>query len=233
MMRDDRCDRGRYGQGMTSADPGHALALSYAPPAARAALETLFALDDRLATIVRSTREPLVGQMRLTWWHEALTRLDSAPAPQEPVLQAIALSVLPGRVSGTSLAAMTDGWETLLQAEVDPATIEAFAIERGGRLFEAASRILGVEDRRIGIAGEGWALVDLSRSVTDPSLANLARSLAHARFETAFGARWPRAARSLGAVALLAQFDNAAAMGGSPGPTRRIARLAWHRLTGY
>lgn len=210
-----------------------ALALSYAPPAARDGIAALFALDDTLAAIVRSTREPLVGQMRLTWWHEALTRLDTAPAPQEPVLQAIARSVLPGGVTGTSLAAMTDGWETLLQAEVDPATIEAFAAERGGRLFDAASKVLGVEDRRIGIAGEGWALVDLSRSVTDESLAELARTLAQVRFETAFGARWPRAARSLGAVALLAQFDNAAVMDASPSPTRRIARLAWHRLTGY
>ena len=210
-----------------------ALALSYASPSARDGITALFTLDDRLAAIVRSTREPLVGQMRLTWWHEALTRLDSVPAPQEPVLQAITRSVLPSGVSGTSLASMTDGWERLLQAEVDSATIEAFAAKRGGRLFEAASKVLGAEDRNIGAAGEGWALADLACSVTDASLADLARSLAKARFDTAFGTRWPRAARALGAVALIARFDIAVESDALPSPARRVARLAWHRLTGY
>ncbi|MBE2992118.1 squalene/phytoene synthase family protein [Sphingomonas sp. CFBP 13603] len=218
---------------MTSIDPGRALALSYAPPATRAGLEALFALDDRLATIVRSTREPMVGQMRLTWWHEALTRLQTAPVPQEPVLQSIKSLVLTAGVSGSSLAAMTDGWEILLQAEIDTATLEAFAIDRGGRLFEVAARMLGIDDRRIGLAGEGWALVDLARGLTDTILAGHARTLATTRFDAAFRGRWPRAARSLGALALLARFENVAALSQSPGPTRRIARLMLHRLAGY
>ncbi|MCZ3214799.1 hypothetical protein NYZ43_19955, partial [Acinetobacter baumannii] len=54
--------------------PDRELMLAAAPHAARDALRALFDLDDRLAGIVRTTREPMVGQMRLVWWHDALER---------------------------------------------------------------------------------------------------------------------------------------------------------------
>jgi phytoene synthase len=55
-------------------NPERALALSYAPASTRPGLEALFALDTALGTILKTTREPIVGQMRLTWWYEALGR---------------------------------------------------------------------------------------------------------------------------------------------------------------
>ncbi|TCQ00691.1 phytoene synthase [Sphingomonas sp. PP-F2F-A104-K0414] len=223
----------RYRTRMTRDTATFALALSYAPTAMRPGLAALFALDDRLAAIVRSTREPMVGQMRLTWWYEALGRLDEAAAPQEPMLQAIAQVVQPHGVSGSSLAAMTDGWEMLLQEELTDTAIALFAKDRGGRLFAAAGTILGVHDPRIALAGEGWALVDLALGMTDPRVAARARSLAKVRFRAAFTGRWPRRGRSLGAMALMAQFDATAAADGAIAPTRRIARLLRHRLTGY
>ena len=67
-----------------------ALALSYAAETVRPGVAALFSLDDTLGQILRTTREPLVGQMRLTWWHEALRALDGAPPPAQPVLQALA-----------------------------------------------------------------------------------------------------------------------------------------------
>ena len=67
-------------------DPERALALSYAPGAARDGMAALFALDDQLAGVVRTTRDPMVGQLRLTWWHEALAALDTAPPPAQAVV---------------------------------------------------------------------------------------------------------------------------------------------------
>jgi phytoene synthase len=218
---------------MTRDRTAFALAMSYAPPAARPPLEAMFALDDTLATILRTTREPIVGQMRLTWWYEALIALDHAPAPHQPVLQALEHSVLPAGVTGASLAAMTDGWEVLLDPEIDEAAFARFAVERGARLFSAAGTILGVADHRIGAAGEGWALVDLARGMTDAALAATARALADARFEAAFAGRWPRRARALGALGLLARSETPFPSAESLGPVRRVGRLAWHRLTGY
>src|SRR3546814_7046937 len=64
----------RQGDAETREDPELALAICYAPRKARAALAALFALDATLADVLRTTTEPMLGQMRLTWWHDALTR---------------------------------------------------------------------------------------------------------------------------------------------------------------
>jgi phytoene synthase len=153
-----------------------ALALSYAPPAARDKLAAVFSLDGTFGAIVRSTREPIVGQMRLTWWHEALTKLDAAPPPAEPVLQALAASVVPV-TGGAALAAMVDGWEALLEPELDDAAIDLFASGRGARLFAVLAALCDVGDSRIARAGEGWALADLSQRISNPSIAEAVESI--------------------------------------------------------
>ncbi|MEG3082344.1 hypothetical protein U1707_01695 [Sphingomonas sp. PB2P12] len=204
----------------------------YAPPAMRLALQSLFALDNTLAAILRTTREPLVGQMRLTWWYEALGRLDIATAPAEPVLTALQSHVLPAGVSGAMLAGMTDGWEALLEPEFDAAIAERFARDRGRRLFELAGTMLSVSDDRIGLAGEGWALADLSQRLSDAPSRALAHTRAGDTLDAALRGRWPGKTRTLGALALSARFDLSASPT-PPGSPKRVGRLAWHRLTGY
>ena len=216
---------------MTAEDSFRALAISYAPPPARPALAALFALDDKLSGILRTTREPLVGQMRLTWWYEALARLDTAPPPAEPVLRDLHATVLPAGVSGAMLAGLTDGWDGLLEPGLDTAAIDRFATRRGRLLFDLAGTVLTVVDDRIGLAGEGWALADLSLRLSDPAERAAARSSAIERLDRALQGRWPRDARALGAMAVSARFDASSGIAAS-GP-KRVGRLAWHRLTGY
>ena len=217
---------------MTRLDPDRLLALSYADAATRPALDALFALDERLGTILRTTREPMVGQMRLTWWYEALGRLDTSPAPAEPVLGALQALVLPKGVSGAMLATLTDGWDVLLEPTLDAPAIERFARDRGRRMFDLAAIVLDVVDERIGSAGEGWALADLAQGLADPAERAVAAARARGALDTALQGRWPVKARALGAIALSARFD-IADPSPSPGSPRRVARLAWHRLTGY
>ncbi|WP_306286394.1 hypothetical protein [Sphingomonas sp. Ant20] len=76
--------------------------------------------------------------MRLTWWYEALGRLDTAPPPAEPVLQALARHVVP-QVGSATLATIAEGWEALLETPLDDAAVERFARLRGGQLFAAAA----------------------------------------------------------------------------------------------
>ncbi|WP_353205710.1 squalene/phytoene synthase family protein [Sphingomonas sp.] len=221
---------------MSGDDPERALALSYAPAPARAALAALFALDATLAQILRTTREPLVGQMRLTWWHEALSALDTAPPPAQPVLQALAAEVLPQGVTGAILARMIDGWEALLEADpLSRTELMAHAQQRGVVLFEAAGAILGcpIEDR-VAAAGAGWALVDLAAHLSDVEIAASAGSLAAVPLGSATARRWSRAGRPLGALAHIARMDLAypSCRGVPRGAPKRVARLAWHRLTG-
>ncbi|MCM8730013.1 squalene/phytoene synthase family protein [Hephaestia sp. GCM10023244] len=225
---------------MTTPDPGpisdpeQALAITYALRPHRAALTALFALDATLADVLRTTSEPMLGQMRLTWWYDALTRLDSAPPPAEPVLSALAATVLCEGVSGADLAELVAGWEELLEPDLDEAGLVRYAAERGGRLFTLTATISGVDRPAIAPAGEGWALADLAFHVSDPALIERARALAQVRLDGAAEADWPRAVRTLGALVHLARLDLATPVGERPakGAPRRVARLLWHRLTG-
>lgn len=218
-----------------AANPERTLALSYAPPGTRAGLAAILALDDMLAQILRTTREPLVGQMRLTWWHEALVALDRAPPPAQPVLQALAVEVLPQGVSGAALAGMIDGWEVLL--DPDPLTramVEAYAAARGAGLFSIGGQLLGASTRDpLQAAGMGWALADLARHARDAAAA-LPAELAATALSAATRQRWSRAARALGALAHIARIDLALPQGvpAPVGAPPRVARLAWHRFTG-
>jgi phytoene synthase len=217
-------------------DPEVQLALHYAPQRALAALGALFALDAALAQVLRTTREPLVGQMRLTWWHEALSALDTAPPPAEPILQALARDVVSHGIAGTRLAGMIDGWEELLDGvPLDDAAILRHAGARGAALFAIAAALLGAgNDDPVADAGVGWALADLARHLTDPAAAGRALALARPALGAATSVRWSRAGRPLGALAQIARMNLAVPLGrpvpaGSP---RRVARLLFHRITG-
>lgn len=202
------------------------LALSYAVQDRREALATLFALDDRLGKFTRMARDPTIGVMRLTWWGEALARLDHAPPPAEPLLQALAAQLLPSGVAGAELEQMADGWARLL--EPDPVDLAGYATERGATLFAAAARVLGGADARVPLIGQGWALAALGPE--RPVLAAEGSMLAGERLAECFRTPWSRALRPLGALGLLARYDAEGRIG--PGDPRRIGRLLWHRLTG-
>ena len=217
-------------------NPERELAFSYARAASRAGLAALFALDAALANILRTTREPMVGQMRLTWWHEALTRLDSAAPPAEPVLQALAREITPRGISGARLAGMIDGWEELLDAEtLGDAAFGRHADARGAALFAMAGEVLGTCDTDpVEPAGKGWALADLGRHLNDRSSSERALRLAAPPLAEAGRMRWSRAARPLGALAQIARMNLAVPLD-QPlpiGAPRRVGRLLLHRLWG-
>jgi len=208
-------------------DPWLHLAFSYAPDRSRAALEALFALDTALGNILRTTSEPLVGQMRLAWWREALQGLDTSGAPAEPVLQSLTALALPLGITGAALSAMVDGWEPLL-GDSGLGSIEDHARLRGRALFAMAGVALdAAEGDPVGEAGEGWALADLAANLSDPALASQARERAAAMLAHARRSRWSRNGRALGALALIADRQLS-----GPVPPSFVLRLARFRLTG-
>ena len=219
-------------------DPERILALHYVPRGARQGIAALFALDETLGDIVRTTREPLIGQMRLTWWHEALGRLDTGRlSAGPPVLIAIAdaLGRHPSPSVGAPLARMIDGWEVLLdEGPLGDESLLAHALARGSTLFRAAAALLGGTDQdRVASAGRGWALVDLALHLRDPIAAARALALAQALLASAFKERWPTALRPIGMLARLAARD---ALGGAvprrQGSPARISLMVRHRMTG-
>lgn len=212
------------------AGPERRMILSYAPSAqAGRGLAALLALDDRLGETVRSTSEPMLGQIRLQWWHDALVKLDAAPPPAEPALEVVARDVLRDGVTGAMAAGIAEAWQALLQPELDAEGFKAFAV-RGARLFELAGRLAGASPGDpLALAGEGWALADLAGGLSDPGERAAARMIAEQALGRATAAKWSRNARALGAMAQLARLDLA---GVPPGAPRRTGRALWHRLTG-
>src|SRR3546814_7084536 len=102
--------------GMTPLDPDRTLALSYVPAKHRPAVEALWRLDAALGAVLAGGREPLIGQIKLVWWRDALEKLDRERAPAEPVLRAVAEHVVP-IVPGAALAEFEEAWSVLLNQE--------------------------------------------------------------------------------------------------------------------
>lgn len=210
--------------------PERRMILSYAPTAAaRGGFAALLALDDRLAETVRTTSEPMLGQIRLQWWHDALIALDTAPPPPEPVLQGIARDVLRMGLAGSMVAGIAQAWQALMQEQLDDLALRTYGA-RGRRIFELAGILAGASPADpLTLAGEGWALADLADGLSDPGEAAAARAIAENSLAQATAARWSRNGRAMGAMAHLARLDLEGVPQGSP---RRTGRALWHRMTG-
>jgi phytoene synthase len=143
----------------------------------------IWALDARLADIVRTTTEPLIGQMRLTWWLEVLTDAEGRKGKGDPLVNALRQ----GGGDLSMLLPLIDGWERLLESELDEAGLRGFAVERGGGLFCA---LAGERSSSLETAGAIWALWDLSGHVSDAAIAARSVELAKRMIPDAAGLQW-------------------------------------------
>lgn len=139
------------------------LALAYAPHSSRSGFAALFALDARLAQIVRARREVVLAQMRLAWWRDMLGK-PSKDWPKGDVV----LGVLREWVRPEELVRLVDGWEALLSESLRPREIGTFAKGRAAALKAlTAHHAIEVDDRQVESAAHYWALGDLAANVGD------------------------------------------------------------------
>lgn len=142
---------------LDSLPPVQRVALAYASPASRQAWLVLLALDTRLAQVVRETREPMLGQIRMAWWRDRL----SEPAAQRP--RGEPLLALLGE-DGARLVPLVDGWEAMLGEA--PLPREALAQFAEGR----AQAVAGLDAAAPDAArlARRWALADLALRLSHP-----------------------------------------------------------------
>ena len=187
-----------------------------------------------MGDVVRTTSDPMLGRIRLAWWRERLEELGSGNgAPAEPRLRAVAQDLLPAGIEARELAALEDGWLSML----DPfpwteRTAEAVAA-RGGRLFRMGARILSRDHAAVGDAGRLWAVVDAARHCTDPASRTVLLELGLRIAPLFANQRFPRALRPLSMLAALAARDVECGepFEGEGAPARALAMIR-HRLTG-
>jgi len=158
----------------------------------------LWALDERFARLAATTSEPMIGQIRLAWWHEALNDEAGVKGRGEPLIDALRdLEAVPP----AGLSTWLDGWEAMI-GEVD---LDAFADGRGGGFFHSLAGETDVPPWLIQ-AGAAWALWDLSGHVSDPALAAEAIGRAKEKLLPA-APSWPAAWRPMRIAYGLARHD--------------------------
>lgn len=187
-----------------------------------------------MGEVVRTTREAMLGPIRLAWWRERLEDLDQGlAAPAEPRLRQVQNELLPRGVSGHDLAGLESGWLRLF----DPLpwgaeTSEAIWL-RGNLLFGLGGRLLATGDEELQRAGGLWALVDVARHCSDASSREMLLRQARAFAQKLGGTRFPVRVRPLSMLAALAIRDCSR---GEPmeqeGTPSRAAAMLRHRLGG-
>jgi len=121
----------------------------------------------RLGRILAGTTEPMLGQMRLAWWRETLSKPIGERPTGDEVLDAVGVHWA-GRE--TALIQLVDGWEQLLaEPRLGDEHARQFAQGRVEAMKAAFSDKADAWDGRgAQIPAWHWALADLATSVSQP-----------------------------------------------------------------
>jgi phytoene synthase len=131
-------------------------------PEARADVVAIYAFDNELARAPRVASSALLGEVRLTWWREALEEIfEGRPVRQHPTAQALLRAVERRGLKREALETMIDA----RYRELDPAPMaEAEALDwardTGGLSAKLAVEVLDpASDAKMALAGgSAWAL---------------------------------------------------------------------------
>lgn len=211
--------------GLEPLPPEQRLALAWSTAAKRERLASVLVLDRRLARIVARTREPMLGQMRLAWWRDALGK----PVAERPRGDAV-LDTLGRLLEGqeAALIALVDGWERILEEPpLSESAARRFAAGRCMALLAAYNRTTCENGPRDPFheAAWRWSLADFASRVSDDGERALLLRLGLGDGEQ--NLRLPREARGLAVLGALGA--RALRRGGRPLMEGRGAPLAAFR----
>lgn len=136
-------------------DEARFLAALFAKPEAREQLFALIAFNVELAKIPASVSEPMLGQIRLAWWREAVDELFAGAGPRgHVVMHALAAAHEAAPLHRPSLEALIEARDWALEPEggSDPEALRRFLAGTGGALAEASVRALGGGDEAGAVA---------------------------------------------------------------------------------
>lgn len=144
----------------------------FAPPSRREALFALYAFNLEVAKTAEIVSEPMLGQIRLQWWREALAEIyEGKEVRRHHVVEPLATAIRDHGLAQAAFERLIDAREADLNPAPPPdlATLESYAEATSATLQSLALTVLGVEDetaetaaRQVGIA---WALTGLLRAI--------------------------------------------------------------------
>jgi phytoene synthase len=134
----------------------------------RADVIALYAFDHELARAPKVSTNPLIGEIRLTWWREALDEIfEGRPVRRHPTAQALAAAVERRDLAREPLERLIEArYRELDPQPMDEAEAVMWARETGGLMAEIVASILdpGGDASRAVAAGATWSL-----GLRDPS----------------------------------------------------------------
>lgn len=142
-------------------DKDRYLASLFAPADARPALFSLYAFDLETARVAMRVREPLAGEIRLQWWHDALTGQIPDQTAGNPVAAAFLETMQQRGLPLDQVLAVIEARRTRLYEEPLAAldVLGDFSRKTAGSVFSLAARILnGGADPQADRLGEAAAL---------------------------------------------------------------------------
>ena len=142
----------------------------FAPAAVREHLFALYAFNIELAKVREVVTEPLIGQMRLQWWRDALDKLQAGQDIAHEVARPLGAAIHAAGIDRAAFAPLIDAREFDLERDppADLPALLAYAEGTGAPLLAIALRIAGAGTDSADVArlaGRGWALTGLLRAV--------------------------------------------------------------------
>jgi NADH dehydrogenase [ubiquinone] 1 alpha subcomplex assembly factor 6 len=191
---------------------------AFAAPGDRWRLFALYGLNLELARIRETVSEPLIGEMRLQFWRDAVAELFEGRARRHDVLDALEGVVAEGRLDRARLEGLIEARAQDL-ADAPPATLaelEAYAEGTSATLMRLALDCLGVANapahQAAEAAGTAYALAGLLRALPHHARAgrltlpdDLMRRESISARDLAAGRPSPGLARAVGEIAQAAR----------------------------
>jgi phytoene/squalene synthetase len=153
-------------------DPERFHAALFAPAERREDLFVLLAFNYEIARVREIISEPLIGEMRLAWWHEVLSEIESGRgARPHPVAQGLDLIHRRGGLALDRLRVLIDarGFDQRSEPMADLPALKAYAGATGGALHRAMAASLGGDACALDAAeagGTAFALTGMLRALS-------------------------------------------------------------------
>ena len=146
------------------ADPNRFISALFAPAAKRPLLFALYAFNHELAHVGESVREPMMGEIRLQWWREAVDGARSGQPRAHDVARGLAEIFAAIDLPNELFDAMIDA--RAFDLGVEPfatlEALEAYADSTSGNLMRLAAHILGDGARHDELAREAGIAMALT-----------------------------------------------------------------------